>query len=222
MIVRRVSGIGKGKHIKIDPLKLDVKYEYTIVNKHQLENGRPIKKTINPFQKGKTPKEAESSRPADASRKLNMMDYVNQTYAQALSLEQIKKFQPDFDIGGNLLREQLDEPTFTETLLQLQSSTKWSPIEWTLKDLNIGHALAQWGGGKNGGTQKAKQYLEGLFEKGRETKKHILGSEAEVMMQEALDPETGRPLFDADTFLEEEQIKGIITTHYNNAFQYFS
>ena len=214
VIVKRVCDIGKGKHIKLDKLEITVKFDYEVYNLKQLENGRPIKKTKNPFQKGKKSNVNDPQKSGDAStsRKLNMMEYVRQNYADALSLEKIKKFQPSFEIGGKLLREKLDEPVFTETLMALATGTKWSAKDWTLKDLEVGHALPEWGGGKNTRTAKANAYLQELFDKGIDGKA-ILASEAVVMMQEKIDPETNLPLFTADEFLDEDQIAGFFTTH---------
>ena len=52
VIVKRVSNIGQGRKITLNPdyLKYDSKYDFKIVNHHQLdERGKPMKYTLNPM-----------------------------------------------------------------------------------------------------------------------------------------------------------------------------
>ena len=50
--IRKVCGIGNGKLIQdLQKLPCQTKFDYTILNAHQLENGKPIKRTSQPFKK---------------------------------------------------------------------------------------------------------------------------------------------------------------------------
>ena len=81
--------------------------------------------------------------------KLNMYGYVRHSWIQSLSIDELEKFQPDVEMGSKILLEKLDAPVFTDTLLQLQSSTILSPHDLMVQNLEIGHALPKWGSGKN-------------------------------------------------------------------------
>ena len=92
-------------------------------------------------------------------------------------------------------------------MLQIQTKTAYSLVSSSLKELEPGHALPVWGAGTNEITQDAKDYIEEIFMKGEQTKA-MLPSEVVVMMQDAVDPTTGEPLFNENTYLDKDQIKG--------------
>ena len=96
-------------------------------------------------------------------------------------------------------------------MLQIQTKTAYSLVSSSLKELEPGHALPVWGAGTNEITQDAKDYIEEIFMKGEQTKA-MLPSEVVVMMQDAVDPTTGEPLFNENTYLDKDQIKGQFAT----------
>ena len=110
-------------------------------------------------------------------------------------------------IGAQKLLKRLDVPEFSSNLLELQAATKQTPIDWTLQDLKVGHALPVWGSGKNKKTNDANTYLTSIF-----NNEHVLASEAESRMQAEIDPATELPRFDADSFLDEAQIRGVFVS----------
>ena len=181
------------------------------MNKNQLsEDGVPFKTTRNPLDKTKKKKLVTNQPSGDTvKKKLNVMEHIRYDHLQKYGIDGIHQFQPDVDIGAASLLQNLDVPAFSENLLQLQTGTKWTPEHWTLKDLEVGHALPVWGAGTNKATEKVKDYLRKLFmegEPGGEGK--VQAPEAYQRMQEELDPVTGAPLFNADEFQTLDQIKG--------------
>ena len=194
-------------------MAVKAKFDFEIYNKGKCQldaNGVPMKRTINPVDKVKKPSHSGDHQ-EQPEKNLNMMDYSRHMYIQAVGMERIKEFQPDVEIGGSILLENLEPMTFSDNLLQLATGTKTSPKEWTLQDLNVGWALPVWGGGKNPPTDMTRAYVHKMFMAGEGTK-HSLASEVASKMQEDLDSDTGLPLFDADTYLEETQIQGYFTT----------
>ena len=89
----------------------------------------------------------------------------------------------------------------------MYTSSLLTNIQLTLK---IGFALPVWGEGKNSPTKEAKQFVEDLFNQGQK-QKPVPAADAVVLMQEKLDS-TGAPMFDASTFLDEDQIKSMFGT----------
>ena len=75
-------------------------------------------------------------------------------------METVEEFQPDVDIGQNILLQNLELPHFTDRLLQIQTKTAYSLVSSSLKELEPGHALPVWGAGTNEITQDAKDYIE--------------------------------------------------------------
>ena len=210
--IRRVASIGPGKDITLDePFNLVPEYRCDVMNKNQLsEDGVPFKTTRNPLDKTKK-KNLVTNQPSGdtVKKKLNVMEHIRYDHLQKYGIDGIHQFQPDVDIGAASLLQNLDFPAFSENLLQLQTGTKWTPEHWTLKDLEVGHALPVWGAGTNKATEKVKNYLRKLFmegEPGGEGK--VQAPEAYQRMQEELDPVTGAPLFNADEFQTLDQIKG--------------
>ena len=207
VLVRRISRIGTGKLIKIEPKTPGQKFDYTIMNPLQLENGRPLRKTTNPLEKSGRIHSAGDHEVKDPLKKLTIMEHVQDVCIKAYGMDTIREFQPEVDIGGNALLQELPEPAFSDPLLQLQSKTKWTPEAWTPKDLGVGHAHPIWGGGKNKKISEAKAYVGAIFMQGKKDRP-VLASEVERRMQEEVDPVTKLPKFDADSFLDEEQIMG--------------
>ena len=210
--IRRVASIGPGKDITLDePFNLVPEYRCDVMNKNQLsEDGVPFKMTHNPLDKTKKKKLVTNQPSGDTvKKKLNVMEHFRYDHLQKYGIDGIHQFQPDVDIGAASLLQNLDFPAFSENLLQLQTGTKWTPEHWTLKNLEVGHALPVWGAGTNKATEKVKNYLRKLFmegEPGGEGK--VQAPEAYQRMQEELDPVTGAPLFNADEFQTLDQIKG--------------
>ena len=64
--VKRVSKIGLGKEIRLQPINFDElgKYHHKIVNEHQLKHGKPKKFTLNPLL-GTTKLEEDLAEPFD-------------------------------------------------------------------------------------------------------------------------------------------------------------
>ena len=62
--VKRVSNIGLGKDIRLQPIEFETKYDHKIVNDHQLERGKPKKFTLNPLP-GTTRLEEDLAEPFD-------------------------------------------------------------------------------------------------------------------------------------------------------------
>ena len=208
VLVRRISRIGAGKLIKIEPKTPGQKFDFTIMNPHQLDPlGRPKRKTSNPLEKSGKIDSAGDHEVKDPLKQLTMMEHVRDVCTKAYGMDTIREFQPEVDIGGNALLQKLPEPAFSDPLLQLQSKTKWTPEAWTPKDLDVGHAHPIWGGGKNKKTAEAKAYIGAIFMQGKKDRP-VLASEVERRMQEEVDPVTKLPKFDADSFLDEEQIMG--------------
>ena len=126
-------------------------------------------------------------------------------------METVEDFQPDFDMGGKYLLERMELPIFSQTLKDIAVATKRSPLNETLQStLKVGFALPVWGEGKNAPTKEAKKFVEDLFEQGQK-QKPVPAADAVVLMQEKLDS-TGAPMFDASTFLDEDQIKSMFGT----------
>ena len=209
--VRRVCGIGEGKKIKLPNLDLKMSFKYKIVNEKQIYQGKPIKKTSNPFDKSVQPRAAGDQPLPSKDKKLTTMEYLRDRHIQEFGMEQLQEVQPDVKIGAHKLLKRLDVPEFSSNLLELQAATKQTPIDWTLQDLKVGHALPVWGSGKNKKTNDAGTYLTGIFNKGVEDKP-VLASEVESRMQAEIDPETELPRFDADSFLDEPQIRGVFAS----------
>ena len=207
--IRRISEIGTGKFFKLDPMKPGTTYDYTIMNKHQLDpiTEMPLRKTVNPLEKVGKPQSSGDHAARDSEKKLTIMEHVREVCIHAYSMDTIREFQPEVEIGGSSLLQELPEPASSDALLQLQSSTKWTPLPWTTKDLEVGHGHPVWGGGKNKKTAEAKKYVGEIFLQGKK-EKPVLASEVERRMQEEVDPITKLPLFNADSFLDEEQIMG--------------
>ena len=207
--VRQVASIGLGKVVNFnEPFVLKPKYDYEIINKDKLsEDGVPQNMTQNPLDKSKK-KNLVANQPSGdtANKKLNLMEHIRYDHLQQYGIHQIQKFQPDVDIGATSLLQKLDIPNFSDNLLQLQTHTKWSPENWTLKDLEVGYALPVWGAGTNKASEKVKNYLREIFLEG-ETEGKVQAPEAYQRMQEALDPATGAPLFNPDEFQTIDQIK---------------
>merc|ERR1711923_307689 len=97
----------------------------------------------------------------------------------------VQEYQPDVDIGQNILLQNLELPHFTDRLLQLQRKTAYTLVSSSLKELEPGHALPVWGAGTNTITQDAKDYIEEIFKKGKQTKA-LFPSEVVEMMQDAI------------------------------------
>ena len=210
--VRKIANTGDGKFIKLEPLEVVTKFDYAIMNKDALDPmGRPNRKTINPVDKCDKPHSAGDPGVGDATRQLSMMEYVRDVHIRNYGMDSLQDVQPDVGIGGNILLQKLQKFKFSEALLLLQSSTKWTPLEWTLQDLLVGHAFPVWGGGTNRITDQAKAYITNMFMQGVGGDK-VAASEAEQRMQEDFDPVTKLPLFNADTYLDEQQIIGIYAT----------
>ena len=207
--IRRISEIGTGKFVKLDPMKPGTTFDYTIMNPRQLDpiTEMPLRKTVNPLEKVGKPQSAGDHAARDSEKKLTIMEHVREVCIKAYSMDTIREFQPEVEIGGSALLQELPEPAFSEPLLQLQSATKWTPLAWTTKDLKVGHGHPTWGGGKNKKTAEVKKYVGAIFMQGKKDKP-VLASEVERRMQEEVDPITKLPLFDADSFLDEEQIMG--------------
>ena len=126
-------------------------------------------------------------------------------------METLEEVQPDVQLGGRILLQNMESPTFTEPLLIIASYTKMSPLDSTLQEsLPVGHALPVWGEGRNPPTAKAKEFVQDLFEKGQKTKP-VPAADAVIMMQLKTD-ETGKRVFDETTFLDEDQIKTLFGT----------
>ena len=208
VIVRRVAGIGPGKLIKLDPLEVTTKFNYTIMNpEHQLLNGIPTKQTRNLADKSKKSHLATPSQPSgDTTKKLTIMEHLRHSHVQSFGMGNLQEFQPEVDIGSKSLLTKLEVPAFSEKLLELKAGTKWTGVNETLQNLPVGHANPIWGGGKNKSTPEAKAYLAQIFEEGVDGRS-MLASEAFQRMQEAtVEPTSREPLFNADTFMDEEQI----------------
>ena len=126
-------------------------------------------------------------------------------------METVQEYQPDVDIGAKVLLQNLEEPHFTENLLNLQTETPWSPLNFSLQEIEPGRALPVWGAGTNKPTQAAKDFIEEIFIKGQKTKP-MMPSEVVEMMKEATDPITGASLFDENSYLDKDQIKGIFAS----------
>ena len=207
--VKRLSGIGKGKVVELDSLDVTAKYNGRVMNKpHQIKDGKPVRQTRNPLDKSRPTTAAGDQPLRDESKKLSMMNYVRQDHVQNYGMNQIKKYQPEVGIGAKSLLQRIDKPSFSENLLQLQTSTKSTPLEKTLQDLPVGHALSVWGGGKNKISDAARKYLTDIYMVG-ELARAVPASEVYRRMQEEIDVETGLPLFNAETFCDEDQITGV-------------
>ena len=212
VIVRKSANTGEGKFIKLPPMEVTTKFDYVIMNKDALDPlGRPNKKTVNPVEKSGKPHSAGDQGVVDTARKLSMQEYVRDVQIRNYGMDMLQDVQPEVGIGGNILLKKLQKFKFSESLLQLQSSTKSTPLEWTLQDLPVGHAFPVWGGGTNRITDQARAYITNMFMQGVDGNK-VAASEAEKRMQEDFDPVTKEPLFNADTYLDEQQIIGIYGT----------
>ena len=212
VIVRKSANTGEGKFISLPPMKVTTKFKYDIMNKGALDPlGRPNKKTINPVEKCGKPHSAGDQGVGDTARKLSTMEYVTDAHIRNYGMDMLQDVQPEIGIGGNILLQKLQKFEFSEALLQLQSSTKWTPLEWTLQDLLVGHAFPVWGGGTNRITDQARAYITNIYMQGVGGNK-VAASEAEKRMQEDFDPVTKLPLFNADTYLDEQQIIGLYST----------
>jgi hypothetical protein len=147
----------------------------------------------------------------DPQKRLSIKDFASHKYIQRFGMETVEDFQPDFDMGGKYLLERMELPIFSQTLKDIAVATKRSPLNETLQSsLKVGFALPNWGEGKNSPTKEAKKFVEDLFEQGQK-QKPVPAADAVVLMQEKLDS-TGAPMFDASTFLDEDQIKSMFGT----------
>ena len=141
-----------------------------------------------------------------------MYEYIRKAYIQTWGMETLEEIQPDVQLGGRTLLQKMELPELTEPLLKLACKTKMSPLGSTLQEtLPIGYALPVWGEGKNPVTKTARAFIQEIFEKGQQTKKPIPAADAVIMMQLKTD-ESGMPIFDENTYLEEDQIKSIFGT----------
>lgn len=210
--IRRVAGIGPGQDVDLEPLVPKTKFVVSWMNDHQLKDGRPIKQTSNPVDRVGKVKSAGDQQPRDGSKKLTVMEWLTEGHIQAFSLEKIQEFQPEVNMQGKSLIESLDLPAFSENLLNLQVGTKQTDLDWTLNNLRVGHALHVWGSEKNKKTNRAKEYLTAIYNEGVVGGRAAQASEVYQRMQEETDPATGDPLFNADTYLDVEQIKNFWTS----------
>ena len=204
--IRRVAGIGPGLDVDLEPLKPKTKFVVSWINESQLKDGIPIKQTSNPANPVEKVQSAGDQQPRDPSKKLSANEFLTDGYIQTFGMGKIQEFQPEVNMGGKSLLQKLDLPVFSENLLSLQTGTQRSNLDWTLNNLKVGHALPVWGSEKNKKTLKAKEYLAAIYNEG------VGGSSAQATevyqrMQEETDPATGEPLFNADTYLDVEQIK---------------
>ena len=211
--VRHVCKVGPGQSVKFAPVKVDTYYKAEVMNKEHLEeNGQPKRRTTIPIEKvGGHANSKKKENTNDPGRRLSIQDFASHKYIQRFGMETVEDFQPDFDMGGKYLLERMELPIFSQTLKDIAVATKRSPLNETLQStLKIGFALPVWGEGKNSPTKEAKQFVEDLFNQGQK-QKPVPAADAVVLMQEKLDS-TGAPMFDASTFLDEDQIKSMFGT----------
>jgi hypothetical protein len=211
--VRHICKVGEGQSVKFAPVKVETFYKAKVMNKEHLEeNGQPRRRTTIPVEK--VGGHANSKRKAntnDPQRRLSIQDFASHKYIQRFGMETVEDFQPDFDMGGKYLLERMELPIFSQTLKDIAVATKRSPLNETLQSsLKVGFALPNWGEGKNSPTKGAKNFVEDLFNQGQK-QKPVPAADAVVLMQEKLDS-TGAPMFDASTFLDEDQIKSMFGT----------
>ena len=205
--------VGPGQSVKFPPVKVDTYYKAEVMNKEHLEeNGQPKRRTTIPIEKvGGHANSKKKENTNDPGRRLSIQDFASHKYIQRFGMETVEDFQPDFDMGGKYLLERMELPIFSQTLKDIAVATKRSPLNETLQStLKIGFALPVWGKGKNSPTKEAKQFVEDLFNQGQK-QKPVPAADAVVLMQEKLDS-TGAPMFDASTFLDEDQIKSMFGT----------
>ena len=75
-------------------------------------------------------------------------------------------------------------------------------------NLKIGYVLPIWGEGRNPPTKEAKKFIQDIFNQGQ-LSKPVPPAESVIMMQEKVYAITKEPIFDENTFLDEDQIKSM-------------
>ena len=211
--VRHICKVGEGQSVQFAPVKVETFYKAEVMNKEHLEeNGQPKRRTTIPIEKvGSHANSKKKENTNDPERRLSIQDFASHKYIQRFGMETVEDFQPDFDMGGKYLLERMELPIFSQTLKDIAVATKRSPLNETLQStLKVGFALPVFGKGKNAPTKEAKKFVEDLFEQGQQ-QKPVPAADTVVLMQEKLDS-TGAPMFDASTFLDEDQIKSMFGT----------
>ena len=209
-MVRHVCTIGPGQPVEIETIEVKTKYDGKVMNQHHLsEDGQPIRKTSQRMEKNTVKAKTGQCQQDKTEKKFTMYDHIRKAYINAFGMETLEDTQPDVDMEGKILLQKLEEPNFTDKLLEIAVSTKRSPLDSTLqKSLKVGFALPVWGDGKNAPTKKAKEFIEEIFKQGQ-VSKPVPAADVVKLMQEKVDPTTQMPVFDETTFLDEDQIKGI-------------
>lgn len=187
-------------------------YHGEVMNKHHLDSfERPINSSRRPVQIKDGAIKTNNGSQEETDENLTMYQYVRQSFIQSWGMETVQDYQPDVQLGGKLLLQKMDLPEFTQRLLQIAQATKMSPLDTTLqRSLLIGYALSVWGAGKNPVTVAAKAFVIELFQKGQETKP-VPAADAVIIMQKKTDV-AGVPVFNENSFLDENQIKSIFGT----------
>ena len=100
---------------------------------------------------------------------------------------------------------------FSQRLKDIAVHTKYSKEGSLRENFQVGFALPVWGDGKNTPTKPTKKFVEELFNQGLVTKP-VSPDDAVTMMWEKIDPKTGDPMFNENTYLDSEQIKAMFGT----------
>ena len=194
------------------PVVIKAVYHGEVMNKGHLDSfKRPINSSSRPVENTDGATKTNNGRQEETDENLTMYQYVRQAFIQSWGMETVQDYQPDVQMGGKLLLQKMDLPQFTQRLLQIAQATKMSLLDTTLqRSLLIGYALSVWGAGKNPITVAAKTFVIDLFQRGQEAKP-VPAADAVIMMQKKTDV-AGVPVFNENSFLDEDQIKSIFGT----------
>ena len=211
-IAKRVCMTGSGQPVNMAPVEVIATYEANVMNEHHLlENGQPKRMTSKPLEKAQVKGKRKGKTSNQNEKRLSIPDFASSFYIKRFGMETLEELQPELDLGGKILMQKMELPIFSQRLKGIAVSTKRSQAGATLQtSLKIGWALPIWGDGKNPPNKDSKKFIEDIFEAGQKSKP-VTAADAVKLMQEKVCPK-GKPMFNENTFLDEDQIKSIFGT----------
>lgn len=210
-IAKRVCMVGSGQPVNMAPVEVIATYKANVMNEHHLENGRPRRMTSRPVEKAQVKDKGKGKKSNQNQKRLSIPDFASSYYIKRWGMETLEEIQPELELGGKILLQKMEPPIFSQRLKEVAVATKRSPLGATLQtSLKIGWALPVWGDGKNPPNKDSKKFIEDIFEAGQKSKP-VTAADAVKLMQEKVGPD-GKPMFNENTFLDEDQIKSIFGT----------
>ena len=208
-IAKRVCMIGSGQSVNMAPVEVIATYNTKVMNQHHLhENGRPKRMTSRPVEKAQVKGKGRGKTSNQNEKRLSIPDFATSFYIKRFGMETLEELQPEVEMGSKILLQKMELPIFSQRLKGIAVATKRSPAGATLQtSLKIGWALPIWGDGKNPPNKDSKKFIEEVFEAGQQSKP-VTAADAVKLMQEKVGP-NGKPMFNENTFLDEDQIKSI-------------